>query len=139
MARDLIHEAIKQALINDGWIILKDPYRIELVDDAKFYQVDLAADKHLDAKKGNREILVEIKTLSGTSILHQFHGILGQYLLYRDAMREQKIHKDLYLAVSSNGLDKLNEIKFIRRRIAQYDIKIICVSLQTEKILQWIR
>jgi hypothetical protein len=30
--RDLIHEAVKNALIKDGWTILADPYQIEYED-----------------------------------------------------------------------------------------------------------
>jgi hypothetical protein len=30
MARDIIHEAVKAALINDGWIITDDPFRLEI-------------------------------------------------------------------------------------------------------------
>jgi len=33
MAKDLIHEAVKNALINDGWDVTHDPFKIELIDD----------------------------------------------------------------------------------------------------------
>ena len=29
MAKDLYHYAVKEALINDGWVITNDPYIIE--------------------------------------------------------------------------------------------------------------
>jgi hypothetical protein len=37
-ARDLFHDAVKTALIKEGWDILADPYRIQYKD------VDLYAD-----------------------------------------------------------------------------------------------
>jgi hypothetical protein len=40
-AKDLYHNAIKNALITDGWTILADPYRIEYQDDLLL--ADLAA------------------------------------------------------------------------------------------------
>ena len=32
-AKDIIHEAVKMALIKDGWIITDDPYTIEYNDE----------------------------------------------------------------------------------------------------------
>ncbi len=39
-ARDTYHEAVKNALIKDGWIILADPYSLEY-EDVELYP-DLA-------------------------------------------------------------------------------------------------
>ena len=40
-ARDSSHEAVKQAVINDGWVITDDPYVISYGD--RFLFVDLGA------------------------------------------------------------------------------------------------
>jgi hypothetical protein len=39
-AKDLYHEAVKNALIKDGWVILADPYKIKYKDAELF--ADLA-------------------------------------------------------------------------------------------------
>lgn len=64
MARDLIHDAAKQALINDNWEVTDDPYRLEIdTKTGKTYEVDLGAEKFIVAEEEKRKILVEIKNL----------------------------------------------------------------------------
>lgn len=44
-ARDSSHEAVKQAVINDGWVITDDPYVISYGD--RFLFIDLGAGRLL--------------------------------------------------------------------------------------------
>ena len=37
MAKDLIHLAVREALENDGWTVLKDPFTVDLVDDDTYF------------------------------------------------------------------------------------------------------
>ena len=103
MARDLIHEAVKAALINDGWTITDDPFILRLIDDDKSFDADLAAEKLLGVQKGTQKIIVEIKTFGGDSVLYKFHEALGQYLDYRDALQEANISRDLYCTLRRAG------------------------------------
>lgn len=48
--KDTIHEAVKNALIKDGWTITADPYRITYGDEKIF--IDLAAELPLAAERG---------------------------------------------------------------------------------------
>ena len=43
MAKDVFHNLVKMALINEGWHITNDPYALK-ADDID-YEVDLAAEK----------------------------------------------------------------------------------------------
>lgn len=139
MARDLIHESVKTALIEDGWTITDDPFIIELPEDETFFEADLAAEKLIGAQKGMQKIVVEIKTFGGPSILYKFHEALGQYLDYRDALRDASISRELFLAVSVDIFERLREVNFIRRRITQYGLKFLSVDLEEKRIEQWIK
>jgi len=71
-ARDIYHNAVKAALIADGWSITHDPYRIEF--GGKDAYVDLGAERArldvvLAAERGTTTIAVEIKTFTGLSVL----------------------------------------------------------------------
>ncbi|NUM44145.1 MAG: hypothetical protein HUU38_05515 [Anaerolineales bacterium] len=55
MARDFIHESIKIALIKDGWTITADPFELNFEEIS--LAVDLAAEKLLEAQRGNQKIL----------------------------------------------------------------------------------
>ncbi len=57
MARlDKIHEAVKNALLKDGWTITHDPYT--LFYERQKVQIDLAGDKLFMAEKENRKIAI---------------------------------------------------------------------------------
>ncbi|MFM7440580.1 MAG: element excision factor XisH family protein [Snowella sp.] len=53
-ARDSSHEAIKQAVINDGWVITDDPYVISYGD--RFLFVDLGANRFIGIRRGDRQL-----------------------------------------------------------------------------------
>ena len=64
-ARDIYHEAVKNALVKDGWTITDDPLTLELDGERLF--VDLGAERVIGAEKGLRKIAVEIITFGGPS------------------------------------------------------------------------
>jgi hypothetical protein len=53
--RDMIHEAVKNALIKDGWTITADPYIIEYEDVILF--ADLGAERPMAAERAGRKIV----------------------------------------------------------------------------------
>lgn len=59
-AKDIYHDAVKQALIKEGWTIFADPYRIAY-EDADLY-ADRAASRPLAAERQDVKIVVEIKS-----------------------------------------------------------------------------
>jgi len=52
--RDMYHDAVKQALINDGWTVTHDPYVITFGERRGF--VDLAAERTLAAQRAEHRI-----------------------------------------------------------------------------------
>ena len=58
VAKDILHDVVKTALINDGWVITHDPFKI--VFGQRTVYADLAAERVLLAEKANEVIVVEI-------------------------------------------------------------------------------
>lgn len=85
MARDIIHNAVKNALINDAWHITDDPYTIEY-EGVKVY-ADLAAERTLAAEKDGREIAVEVKSFLSPSPMHDLENAVGQYNIYKSYLK----------------------------------------------------
>jgi hypothetical protein len=57
MARlDKIHNAVKNALVKDGWDITDDPYTIRY--EEMTLQADLAAERTIAAERAGRKIVV---------------------------------------------------------------------------------
>ena len=83
MAKDIIHDAVKNALIKDGWQITHDPFRMEYEEIEVF--ADLAAERSpIVAEKEGQKMVVEIKTFAGRSFIRQLQQALGEYSLYLD-------------------------------------------------------
>lgn len=67
MAKDKFHEAAKNALINDGWTITHDPYKI-MIGRRRGY-IDLGAEL-IAAEKETQKIAIEVKSFLGSSDLY---------------------------------------------------------------------
>lgn len=136
-AKDIYHEVVKNALIQDGWTILADPYTIEYEDDNLY--ADLLAEKTLLAEQKERRIIVEIKSFVNPSPMKDFQNALGQYLLYRDFL--EFTHKDyeIYLAVKQAVFNTFFQRKSIQAVIKRHQIKFVIFNEKKEEITAWIK
>ncbi len=91
MAKDLIHEAVRNALIKDGWVITDDPLYI-VFEDEDSISIDLGAENQILAEKDSRKIAVEIKTFNQPSLMYEFHKAIGQYFNYETAKMKSLYH-----------------------------------------------
>ncbi|MEG4248937.1 element excision factor XisH family protein [Microcoleus sp. Pol10D4] len=94
-ARDLFHDAVKEALQKEEWEITADPLILK-IQGVKF-EIDLAAEKILAAEKLGQKIAVEIKSFLNNSAITDFHLALGQFLNYRLALQIKEPDRTLYL------------------------------------------
>ena len=81
-AHDLYHDAVKNALIKDGWTITHDPFRMEW--GKRDMYVDLGAERLLAAERAGERIAVEVKSFLGASDIADLEQALGQFILYHD-------------------------------------------------------
>ena len=84
-AKDIYHDAVKQALIKDGWIVTDEPLTLSLGFRSLF--VDLGAEKIVVATKNNQRIAVDMKSFVGKSTITELEKAIGQYMLYDEALR----------------------------------------------------
>jgi hypothetical protein len=135
-AKDLYHDAVKSALLKDGWQITADPYRITYKDIDLY--ADLAAERPIAATRKGEKIVVEIKSFVGRSPMNDLHGAVGQYVIYRDLLRETEPEYRLYLAIDDityENFFRREGIDFLRRAS---QIPLIIVDIEKEEIVQWI-
>jgi hypothetical protein len=136
-AKDIYHDAVKQALIKEGWTITADPYTVEYEEFKVF--VDLAAERTLAAEREGQKIAVEIKTFLRPSFVRELEYALGQYILYRNLLSVTEPDRELYLAISEriyHNFFQQNASQFI---VEQNQILLLVVDIQSEVIVQWIR
>jgi len=139
MAKDVFHNHVKEALIKDGWTILKDPLSITVDGGDRRVEIDLSAEKILIATKETEKIAIEIKSFLSASLLNEFNSALGQYLTYRDILTDFNYSEILYLAIRLETYDAILLSPFIQKQIRRYRIKLLVVSVKTKEVKTWIR
>lgn len=135
-AKDIYHEAVKNALIKDGWNILADPYKIKYKDAELF--ADLAAEKPLAAERNGRKIVVEIKSFLSPSPMRDFEIALGQYILYRNLISLTEPEYQIYLAIKDSIYENFFQRESIQDIVKINQLLLLVVEMEKEKILQWI-
>ncbi len=101
--RDSIHNAVKHALVKEGWQITDDPYVIAYGE--RFLFVDLAAQEQvgtngfIGAERANVRIAIEIKELRGQSVIVELEHAIGQYILYQLLLNRIDPTRIIYLAI----------------------------------------
>lgn len=136
-ANDLFHDAVKTALIKDGWLITADPLPIT-VGGVDFY-IDLGAEKLIAAERGNEKIAIEIKSFLSNSIISEFHAALGQFLNYQLALQETQPDRQLYLAVADDIYQYFLSKPFIQSALRKYQVATLVFDPETEEVMAWIR
>lgn len=135
-AKDLYHDAVKAALIKDGWLILADPYRIQY-KDVDLY-ADLAAERPIAAEREGQKIVVEIKRFVGRSPMTDFHNAVGQYAVYRSLIQATEPTYQLYLAIDDITYENFFTREGIAFIIRTSQIFLLVVDIDQQEIVQWI-
>ncbi|MBD2393728.1 XisH family protein [Cyanobacterium aponinum FACHB-4101] len=134
-AKDIYHDAVKNALIKDGWTITADPYfiiykKLRLV-------ADLGAERSLSAQKGNDKIVIEVKSFLNPSFIYDLERAVGQYIIYRNFLKKTAPDHQIYLALSQlvyqSNFDETIDIV-----VKENEIKLIIVDTEKEVITKWI-
>ncbi|MEZ4633049.1 MAG: element excision factor XisH family protein [Deinococcales bacterium] len=136
MAKDKYHDAVKTALIKDGWTITHDPYPLEF-NDLNTLQVDLGAEKMLAAQRHNQKIAVEIKSFSSVSMIKDFYLALGQYQAYKTALRQREPERTLYLALPWDAYNNFFKRSLPMAIIAEVELKLCIYDPSEEVITSW--
>jgi hypothetical protein len=135
-AKDRFHEAVKTALIKDGWIITHDPLFLDF-DNARI-QIDLAGERLIAAEREHDKIAVEVKSFLSASTIYEFHLAIGQCFSYRIVLRSQQPERQLYLAVPTYTYDEFFRRPFAQQTIQESQTHLLVYEPTQEVILQWI-
>lgn len=101
---DIIHNAVKNALIKDGWLVTDDPYVIQYRRTVLY--ADLGAEHPIAVERDGQKLVVEVKSFVGASKIQDLKEALGQYDIYRQRKQLQTVSCTLLLA-------KLRTIPFL--------------------------
>ena len=135
-AKDIYHDTVKRALQKDGWIITHDPFPLQI--GRKRLSADLGAERLINAEKGTKKIVVEVKSFVGRSDVKDLEQALGQYILYRQVLNEMGIDRSLYLAISQPIFNSVFTIELGQVLLKNQIIKLMVFDNKSEAIVQWI-
>ena len=135
-AKDIYHDAVKNALIKDGWKITDDPLIISIGKKDLF--IDLGAEKLIAAEKDQQKIAVEIKSFLGNSQVNDLENALGQYILYYEVLLAKQDERVLYLAIKESAYQEIFEEPIGKILLNRKIIKLLVFEPRKESILQWI-
>jgi XisH protein len=135
-ARDRYHHQVRNALLQDGWIITHDPLRLQW--GLKDMFVDLGAERLLAAEKDHRRIAVEVKSFVGLSEMEDLERAIGQYVVYHDVLSRVEPDRELFLAVSEAVFINLFEEPIGTLLLDNHRLRLLVFDPQTEVIRRWI-
>ncbi|MGC9528431.1 MAG: XisH family protein [Limnospira sp.] len=135
MAKDLFHDAVKNALEKGGWLITDDP--LEIKTGGATVKIDLGAEQILAAERDNEKIAVEIKSFLGSSNIYEFHSAVGQFITYRIALQVEQPERTLYLAVPLDIYQQFFSLPFVQLVVDRCEIALIIYDSVEEVIAEW--
>jgi hypothetical protein len=133
---DIIHNAVKNALIEDGWLVTDDPYVIQYRKTVLY--ADLGAERPIAVERDGQKLVVEIKSFIGASKIQDLKEALGQYDIYRYLLEETAPDRKLYIAISKVAYNTFFTQDVTQLILNKHQIPIIVVDIETEEIMQWI-
>ncbi|MEG4809410.1 element excision factor XisH family protein [Microcoleus sp. F8-D3] len=133
---DIIHYAVKNALIKDGWTITDEPYVIQYRTTTLY--ADLGAQQPIAAERQGQKLVVEVKSFIGASKIQDLKEALGQYDIYRYLLEETAPDRKLYVAISTIAYRTFFTQDAIQLIVNRHQLPLIVVNTEVEEIVQWI-
>jgi hypothetical protein len=134
-ARDVLHDAVKSALVRDGWTITDDPLHLK-VPGRNLY-VDLGAERLLAAERGAVTIAVEVKSFLGASDVRDLEIAVGQFVIYERLLRRLDPRRCLFLAVPEDAWTTVFSEALGQIILGDLDLRVLVVHPDQEVIVQW--
>ena len=135
-ARDIYHDIVVQALMDDGWEITDDP--LVLSYGGRELYVDLGVEKAaIAAQKDNRKIAVEIKSFLKPSPIQDLEEAVGQYQVYQSILSEIEPERLLYLAIPQRTYESIFTEKIGQLILTRLQIQLIVFDEEIARIVLW--
>jgi hypothetical protein len=134
-ALDKCQGIVERVLQKAGWNIDTRQMTLPLPTTSLF--VDIRA--HRISEDGDREILVvEAKCFSQqSSQLHDLYSSIGQYLVYRNLMRELNMLYPIYLAIPVHAYEGVFQLAGMDT-VKETKISLIVFDMVAEEVIEWV-
>lgn len=134
-AKDLYHQTVCNALIDDGWTITDDPLILKI--GARSVFVDLGAERLIAAERGSEKIAIEIKSFLSASLVSDLENAWGQFFMYARALEKREPDRILYLAVTQETFNTIFQEPIGQLLLEEPGFHLVVFDVKTEKIAEW--
>ena len=125
-----------RALQKLGWEVDPKPYTLD-VDGRRRLMIDVFA-RQQQGRSWRKIIVIELKCFSDEkSELLDLYIAIGQYLIYRNLLKQRGYDYTLYLAVPRHAYEGVFQ-QLAMPLINEIDVKMIVFNLENEVIEQWL-
>lgn len=109
----------------------------DLLKDA--LTIDIGAEKLIIAEKGVEKIAVEVKSFLGDSLIYDFHGALGQLLVYKVNLEIQEPERELFLAIPAAVYERMTQQRIFEVVAERYDVNFLIYEPIEKKVVSWVK
>ncbi len=135
-AKDIYHDTVKRALIKDSWKITAENLHLPWGGRDTF--VDIAAEQVFVAEKEGRKIAVEVKSFIGKSDVTELEKAIGQFIIYRLALRKKEPERQLFLAVELGIYNDFFVNPDVLELIETEGLRVVVFDELKEVLVRWI-
>jgi len=136
-AKDVIHDAVCNALKKDGWIVTHEHMRVDF-EDTHVY-VDIGAERLLVAERADEKIAIEVKSFIGRSTIQDMENAVGQFMVYRVLLQQTEPTRHLFIGISHITFETVFQSKAIQKLVNELSLSLLIVNIETEEVELWIR
>jgi hypothetical protein len=124
---------VKRALEKDGWSIVREQFFVGV--STRNLWIDIQASKN----EASSLILVEVKGFeSSASVVEQLSHAIGQYMVYRAALRANSLDIPLYLAVPLDAYGGIFNESLGIAVLEETGALLMVFDPVSEEVIQWI-
>ena len=136
-AIDHCQPAVIRALEKAGWHVTHQPYPIIRHRRRKYLFVDLRLERRESG--GGAIVVVEIKCFYNRHVfLSDFYQAVGQYVMYRNALRISGVDVPVYLALPLLAYERSFQDEVLQSVMKDIGLHLVVVDLEGEEVVQWI-
>lgn len=135
-AKDLYHDHVRKALEADGWTITHDPLSVKWL--GRTLQIDMGAERIIAAEKGDEKIAIEVKSFLSDSPIEDLRDALGQFVIYRSALRLGQPDRKLFMAIREDVYANIFDKPEGETLRIEEHIRLIVFDAEKEEVIQWI-
>jgi hypothetical protein len=137
-ARNADHDAVRAALVADGWTITDDPLTLRVGD--RILHIDLGAERSpIAAERAGELIAVEIQSFGSPSPVADLQQALGQFAMYRSILGRRQPDRTLFLAVPRVVYDGILSEPLGVEVLADAGMPLILYDPDKREGLRWIK